>query len=74
MCQAHAETAPETATATYVTLAEATRIASRPANQIRTLAASGRIRVDAPPGCRTKYHRGDVEAARLGQLGLPVVG
>jgi hypothetical protein len=52
---------PTAATAEFVSLAEARRITGRSAVQIRTLAAVGRVGVDAPgPGCRVRYRRDDL--------------
>jgi hypothetical protein len=53
---------PATATQpAYVTMAAALRLLpGRTHTQIRVAAALGRIRIDAPPGSRVRYHRQDL--------------
>jgi len=66
---------PPVATATadhddYVSLAEACRITLRTPTQVKSLAAAGRVKVEALPGCRTTFRRADLVALRTGRPAL----
>ena len=66
---------PSVATATadyddFVSLAEACRLTRRTPTQVKSLAAAGRIKVEALPGCRTTFRRADLVALKTGRPAL----
>lgn len=51
----------------YVTLAEAVRLTGRSGSQIKALAATRQVSVDALMGCRIRYSRADLQGIARGR-------